>query len=68
MKTVYDMSTGQIIETGHTTLSAPQNASEFDQPALQLGLQPVTSERPTKCAFPPELVLADLNAFIEKMS
>ncbi|MCG7975635.1 MAG: hypothetical protein JAZ16_11305 [Candidatus Thiodiazotropha taylori] len=68
MKTVYDMSSGQIIETGLTTLSAPQDASQWDQPALELALQPVTSECPTKCAFPPELVLADLNAFIEKMS
>ncbi|MCG7866626.1 MAG: hypothetical protein JAZ19_18405 [Candidatus Thiodiazotropha taylori] len=68
MKTVYDMSSGQIIETGLTTLSAPQDASQWDQPALELALQPVTSESPTKCAFPPELVLADLNAFIEKMS
>ncbi|MCG8488151.1 MAG: hypothetical protein MI756_11845 [Chromatiales bacterium] len=68
MKTVYDMSSGQILETGLTTLSAPEDAPRIDEPALELGLQPVTSESPTKCAFPPELVLADLNAFIDKMS
>jgi hypothetical protein len=68
MKTVYDMSTGQIIETGLTCLSAPQNAPQIEETALQLGLQPITSESPTKRALPPELVLADLNAFLEKMS
>jgi hypothetical protein len=68
MKTVYDMSSGQIIETGLTRLSAPQSAPQIEAAELQLGLQPVTSETATKRTLPPELVLADLNAFIEEMS
>ncbi len=68
MKTVYDMSSGQVLETGVTASSVPHDAPRIDAPALELGLQPVTSESATKCAFPPELVLADLNAFIETMS
>jgi hypothetical protein len=68
MKTVYDMSTGQIIATGLTPVSASQNAPHTCAMELELGLQPVTTEKVTKRAFPPELVLADLNAFIENMS
>ena len=68
MKTVYDMSTGQIIETGLTAVAAPATASDAHAPELELGLQPVTPERRTKSAFPPELVLADLNAFLDTMS
>ncbi|MEJ2620926.1 MAG: hypothetical protein P8163_11835 [Candidatus Thiodiazotropha sp.] len=69
MKTVYDMSTGQIIETGLNRLSAPQSAPQIEAAAdLQLGLQLVTCETAAKRTLPPELVLADFNAFIEEMS
>ncbi|MES9834344.1 MAG: hypothetical protein ABW157_17460 [Candidatus Thiodiazotropha sp. LLP2] len=69
MKTVYDMSTGQITETGLTDASAHQNALQAEYATeLELGLQPVISEPRTKRTLPPELVLADLNAFLEKMS
>ncbi|MES9977250.1 MAG: hypothetical protein ABW107_00705, partial [Candidatus Thiodiazotropha sp. 6PLUC5] len=64
MKTVYDMSTGQISETGLEEASVHQNAPNAEYATeLELGLQPVISESSTKRALPPELVLADLNAF-----
>jgi hypothetical protein len=67
MKTVYDMNSGQIIESGLTNNEATQLvAPQADIPALQLQL--VTSEQSTEREIPPELVLADLNAFLEEMS
>jgi hypothetical protein len=66
MKTVYDMSTGQIIESGLANETARQIAPDADMPALQL--QMVTAEQSTEGEIPPELVLADLNAFLDEMS
>ena len=68
MKKVYDMSTGQIIDTGITDVAMSAIASNTYASELELRLQPVTSEQHTKSAFPPELVLADLNAFLDTMS
>jgi hypothetical protein len=66
MKTVYDMSTGQIIESGLANETARNIAPDAGMPALQLQL--VTTEQSTEREIPPELVLADLNAFLEEMS
>lgn len=68
MKTTYDMSTGQVFEIGHSSVPASNNAPHTYEAEPELGLQLVTSERSTEIAFPPELVLADLNAFLDKMS
>ena len=69
MRTVYDMSTGQITETGVADVPAYQNAPQAEYGTeLELGLQPVICEQRTKSALPPELVLADLDAFLYKMS
>jgi hypothetical protein len=67
MKTVYDMSTGQMVEIGVTasTLVAAATVSAYD---LELRLVPVTHESHTQRQMPPELVLADLNAFLDTMS
>jgi hypothetical protein len=66
MKTVYDMSTGQIIESGLANETARFIAPDANMPALHL--QPVTTEQSTEREIPPELVLADLNAFLDEMS
>jgi hypothetical protein len=66
MKTVYDMSTGQIINNGQTNEATQVIAPDAYIPALQLQL--VTPEQRTEREIPPELVLADLNAFLDEMS
>jgi hypothetical protein len=66
MKTVYDMSTGQIIENGLTNEAPRIIAPDASIPALQLQL--VTPEQRAEREIPPELVLADLNAFLDEMS
>jgi hypothetical protein len=66
MKTVYDMSTGHMVEIGasaSTPVAAAQGTYE-----LELRLLPVTTDSHTQRQMPPELVLADLNAFLETMS
>ncbi|MEJ2611055.1 MAG: hypothetical protein P8179_13465 [Candidatus Thiodiazotropha sp.] len=69
MKSVYDMTTGQIIDNGYTATSTDASAYDAHASELELRLQLVTTERYTKSStIPPELVLADLNAFIETMS
>jgi hypothetical protein len=67
MKSVFDMSTGRMVET--VTTSDNPEWRDFDATAkeLQLQLQPVTIESLPKRGIPPELVLADPNAFLEKM-
>ncbi len=68
MKRVYDMSTGQMVEAA----SAVENTARLDMDArawdLQLQLQTVTTESRPERGIPPELVLADPNAFIDEMS
>jgi hypothetical protein len=66
MKTIYDMSTGQLIESDLTNESTPLCVHDASIPALQLQL--VTPEQRTEREIPPELVLADLNAFLDDMS
>lgn len=65
MKTVYDMSTGRIVET--TSTIEQSHWLEQDAEATQLQLQPVVMESQPKRGIPPELVLADPNAFLDKM-
>jgi hypothetical protein len=65
MKTVYDMSSGQIVESASTIEQTRR--LDYDATATQLQLQPVVSESCPERGMPPELVLADLNAFLEKM-
>ncbi len=67
MKTVYDMSTGQMVEIG-ASASTPVAAAFNSTYELELRLQPVTSDSRTQRQMPPELVLADLNAFLDVMS
>ncbi|MEJ2692536.1 MAG: hypothetical protein P8166_05595 [Candidatus Thiodiazotropha sp.] len=66
MKRVYDMSTGRVLNTATTAENA--HGLELDAAATQLQLQPVAEEFPPKRGIPPELVLADLNAFLDEMS
>ncbi|MGD9168438.1 MAG: hypothetical protein PVI97_00075 [Candidatus Thiodiazotropha sp.] len=66
MKTIYDMSTGQVVESDLMNKSTPFSEHDASIPALQLQL--VTPEQRTEREIPPELVLADLNAFLDDMS
>ncbi|MCU7920494.1 MAG: hypothetical protein KZQ99_12290 [Candidatus Thiodiazotropha sp. (ex Dulcina madagascariensis)] len=66
MRTVYDMSTGQILEYVQSTETAQSVAPVASIPELRLQL--VTPESRKERDIPPELVLADLNAFLETMS
>ena len=66
MKRVYDMSTGQMVEERIVTSDAAHRP-DTDTTALGLRLQTVVSESHPERGIPPELVLADLNAFIDKM-
>ncbi|USF87868.1 hypothetical protein [Candidatus Endoriftia persephonae] len=74
MKTVFDMSTGQVVErysakdecSEHRTTANELIAPSAAQP--QLGLQEVIAEQHEEKRIPPELVLADLNAFLDEMS
>jgi hypothetical protein len=68
MKNVYDMSTGQIVETNTTAATACVATSLAPTCELEPRLQPVTSEPCTERQIPPELALADLNAFLNTMS
>jgi hypothetical protein len=62
---VYDMSTGRLVESTSTTAGA--QPPDIDASAPELQLQLVVSESLPERGIPPELVLADLNAFIDKM-
>jgi len=67
MKTVYDMSTGRILESEKHTDAAPRLIMDTSLNALQLQLV-IPESRPQRPKMPPELVLADPKAFIESMS
>ena len=67
MKTVYDMSSGQVVETTAVTDDSRRLTHDAIAKELQLRLQPVTTEHPPERGLPPELVLADPNAFLDKM-
>lgn len=67
MKTVYNMSTGQVEETTVVADDAQRLATDAYAEQLQLRLQPVSNESIPERGLPPELVLADLNAFLDKM-
>jgi len=66
MKTVYDMSTGRILNPELHTESTP--GLTFDATLCALQLQLVLPESRPKRPIPPELVLVDPQDFIEKMS
>ncbi len=68
MKRVYDMSTGQMVETANA--AEPTTRLDIDARAwdLQLQLQTVPTESRPERGIPPELVLADPSAFLDKMS
>ncbi|MCU7924297.1 MAG: hypothetical protein KZQ88_16530 [Candidatus Thiodiazotropha sp. (ex Dulcina madagascariensis)] len=66
MRTVYDMSTGQTLENSQSTEKTASVAPVASIPELRLQL--VTPESREERDIPPELVLADLNAFLETMS
>jgi hypothetical protein len=66
MKRVYDMSTGRLVEETLTTYDTARRL-DIDARALDLRLQPVVTESLPERGIPPELVLADLNAFLDKM-
>jgi hypothetical protein len=57
------MSTGRLVESVSTTDNARR--PDFDTRALELRL--VVAESQPERGIPPELVLADLNAFIDEM-
>jgi hypothetical protein len=66
MKTIYDMGTGRVLLTDPPA-EIPYRLA-CDAPFAELRLQPVVTESRPEKSFPPELVMADLNAFIDKMS
>jgi hypothetical protein len=66
MKTVYDMSTGGIMLTDPPA-EIPQRPTS-DAPIAELQLQLIAPESRPEKLFPPELVMADLNAFLDTMS
>ncbi|MCU7843596.1 MAG: hypothetical protein KZQ93_07120 [Candidatus Thiodiazotropha sp. (ex Monitilora ramsayi)] len=66
MKTVYDMSSGQVVTPDHATELPERLVSDAE--ILQLQLQPVVTDSRPERKIPPELALADLNAFFDKMS
>lgn len=68
MQRVYDMSTGRPVEETAATGNVQQPHFDATELALELQLQPVTNESLPEKGLPPELVLADLNAFLDKMS
>lgn len=67
MKTVYDMSSGQVVETTGVADDSHRLTHDAIAGELQLRLQPVTTESKPERGLPPELVLADPNAFLDKM-
>jgi hypothetical protein len=68
MKTVYDMSTGRILDPGIETHDTSMLGLTQDATRCALQLQLVLPESRPKRQLPPELVMADPNAFIDKMS
>ncbi|MCU7852208.1 MAG: hypothetical protein KZQ80_08335 [Candidatus Thiodiazotropha sp. (ex Monitilora ramsayi)] len=66
MKTVYDMSTGRMLASDLSVERPQRLVSETHTPELQLQL--VVLESIPERTLPPELALADLNAFFDKMS
>lgn len=68
MKTIYDMSSVQVVETASANDDSQRLAIDAAAQELQLRLQPVTTESSPERGLPPELVLADPNAFLDKMS
>jgi hypothetical protein len=65
---VYDMSTGRLVECVSTSADVQPPDFDASAPELQLQLQLVVTESLPERDMPPELVLADLNAFIDEMS
>jgi len=68
MNTVYDMSTGRILNPEPEVHDESTHGLSFDATRCALQLQLVLPESRPKRLIPPELVMADPNAFIEKMS
>ncbi len=68
MKRVYDMSTGQMVEAVSTLQHTTRPDIDTRAWDLQLRLQTVPTESDPKRGLPPELVLADPSAFLDKMS
>ncbi|MCU7915704.1 MAG: hypothetical protein KZQ65_07305 [Candidatus Thiodiazotropha sp. (ex Gloverina cf. vestifex)] len=66
MKAVYDMSTGRMLTSNLSTERPQRLVSDTTTPELQLQL--VVPESIPERTLPPELALADLNAFMKKMS
>jgi hypothetical protein len=66
MKTVYDMGTGSILQTD-PPVEIPRPLTS-DAPVAELRLQLAVAESHPEKRLPPELVMADLNAFLDKMS
>jgi hypothetical protein len=61
------MSTGQVVEATAVANDAQRLATDATAWELELRMQPVTTESQPERGLPPELVLADLNAFLDKM-
>ena len=68
MKMVFDMSTGEVLEDCQTvqSQSRPGIATAYSLPELRLQVIPHDSREEQQ--MPTELVTADLNAFLTKMS
>lgn len=68
MKTVYDMGTGRILNPETELPDESTYGLICDTTLCALQLQLVLPESRPKRQIPPELVMADPNAFIDKMS
>ncbi|MBT2969125.1 MAG: hypothetical protein B6D72_19790 [gamma proteobacterium symbiont of Ctena orbiculata] len=65
MMKVYDMSSGQVIADCLTNETRQVIAPDASLPELQLQL--VTPEQRAEREIPPDMVMADLSAFLDKM-
>lgn len=67
MKRVYDMNTGRMLESDFCT-AEPQRQTTPGATIPELQLQLVLPDSHPEMRLPPELAMADLNAFLDRMS
>ncbi len=68
MKTVFDMSTGEVIEGCQAVERQRRLENANAHPLPELSLQEITHDYREERRILPELVIADLNAFLTEMS
>jgi hypothetical protein len=68
MNTDYDMSTGRVIETSPPETTGVESIFTDTHCMPELGLQEISHRSREEARFPPQLAIADLNAFLHEMS